>query len=268
MKKNYSFIVVLLSPIVFGLFFAGVLYHGGSPGGKSGSPGDGADCTMCHAGSANSAENWITSDIPSTGYVLGETYTIIASGNHSGVGSFGFELTAEDDMNAKVGQFIVSGDNQTQLTNGNHSITHTTQGITPDGDEKIWTFQWVAPSVDVGVVTFYGAFNAANNNNSSTGDVIYLSNMSVDESTIGINEEQEELTFTMYPNPASDYIQLTSHFVNAIEIHIIDFKGNVVFESSSLQSKKIIEISDLAKGLYIVEITDGKQKMSKKLVIK
>jgi hypothetical protein len=42
-----------------------------------------------------------------------------------------------------------------------------------------WTFNWVAPSTDVGPVTFYAAGNQANNNGNETGDQIYTTSASV-----------------------------------------------------------------------------------------
>ncbi|OYT11864.1 MAG: hypothetical protein B6I18_02720 [Bacteroidetes bacterium 4572_112] len=66
--------------------------------------GDGGKtCTTCHGGSATNKANWISSNIPSTGYIAGQTYTITVSGTHSGVSRFGFEATAENNTGAKVG---------------------------------------------------------------------------------------------------------------------------------------------------------------------
>src|SRR6185369_13678069 len=36
-----------------------------------------------------------------------------------------------------------------------------------------WTFDWTAPSTDVGPVTFYAAGNQANNDGNTSGDFIY-----------------------------------------------------------------------------------------------
>jgi len=43
----------------------------------------------------------------------------------------------------------------------------------------MWTFNWVAPSSDVGRVTFYAAGNQANNNGNETGDQIYVTSISI-----------------------------------------------------------------------------------------
>ena len=93
MKKLYSILTVLAVPAIL-LFYS---YTGGSPGGKSGSPGDnGKTCTQCHSGSAQTATGLITTNIPETGYVSGETYTITVSAQYNNITKYGFELTAED----------------------------------------------------------------------------------------------------------------------------------------------------------------------------
>ena len=267
MKKNYSIYLAILSPIVFILFFAGILYHSGSPGGRTGSPGDnGATCTQCHTGAANPVENWISTDIPELGYVVGETYTITATGQHAGVGRFGFELTAEDASGNKVGSFnIING--QTQLSNGGTSVTHTNSGITPDGDSKTWTFEWTAPNSDLGIISFYGAFNAANNNGGTSGDVIYTSNMSVDESTIGIEDEMDIAEFSFGPNPSLGSINI-KHDYNKANIAILDMSGKLVYEVSNIGSNQTLDIQELQSGVYFIQFVSGNALKTERFILK
>jgi hypothetical protein len=268
MKKNYSLFIALLSPAVFVLFFAGTLYHGGSPGGKTGSPGDnGSTCTACHSGTANNVDAWITTDIPELGYVVGETYTITATGTHAGVGRFGFELTAEDQNGNKVGQFSVSPDGQTQFANGNHAITHTSSGITPDGDTKSWSFQWTAPDTDLGIITFYASFNAANANGGTSGDIIYLSSLSVDESSIGIQDNIESIEFTMSPNPSFGQLAI-SHQLSSAQLQIVELSGKIVYSNQAYHSNDQIDLHYLQQGIYLVQLKNGPFVNTKKLLIK
>ncbi|MBI3950760.1 MAG: VCBS repeat-containing protein [Acidobacteria bacterium] len=51
-----------------------------------------------------------------------------------------------------------------------HTLPGTARGKTGG---NTWTFDWVAPSTNVGDVGFYGAGNASNGNNANTGDKIY-----------------------------------------------------------------------------------------------
>ncbi len=184
MKKIYKILPIAFLPLVVLL----LAYSSGSPGGKTGSPGDdGATCTQCHSGTAQTIDNWISTNIPAGGYEAGQTYTITAAGFHLGVSKFGFELTAENTSGAKVGTFAIINANETQLTNNNKAVTHKTGGTIPIGNSKIWTMSWTAPNPAVGNVTFYGAFNAANGNGGTSGDVIYKTQHTVPAQPAGVD---------------------------------------------------------------------------------
>lgn len=170
-------------PFVFFIPLAIILYanSSGSPGGKSGSPGDaGATCVQCHSGTVNATSGWITSNIPPSGYVPGETYQITATGTHSGVGRFGFELTAENTSGGKVGTFAITDAPRTKLINQGNAVTHTFNGTTVSGNSSSWSANWTAPGTDIGQIRFYAAFNAANGNGNTSGDVVYTSTLFVD----------------------------------------------------------------------------------------
>ena len=159
-----------------------VLYasSSGSPGGKSGSPGDnGATCTECHSGTASSIAGWVTSTIPAQGYTPGETYTMTVTGTLAGAGKYGFELTAETATGSKTGTFAITEASRTRLVNSGNSVTHTSGGNS-GGASTSWSASWTAPATDVGQVRFYVAVNAANGNGNTAGDMIYTSSLFVD----------------------------------------------------------------------------------------
>jgi hypothetical protein len=176
MKSIYKFLYVLLIPLAIVLYAS----SSGSPGGKSGSPGDnGTTCTECHAGTATSIAGWVTSTIPAQGYTPGETYTMTVNGTLAGAGKYGFELTAETATGSKTGTFIISDATRTRLTNGGNAVTHTSSGNS-GGASTSWTVSWTAPATDVGQVRFYVAVNAANGNGNNSGDMIFTSTLFVD----------------------------------------------------------------------------------------
>jgi hypothetical protein len=256
--KSILYSLFLLGGIIITSF---VLYPTGSPGGRTGSPGDGnANCTGCHSGSAQEISNWISSTIPVSGYVPGQTYTITASAAHSGAALYGFEVTAEDASNAKKGTIIVTDAVQTQLANSGKSITHTVNGTTPSGDSKSWSFDWTAPASGSGLIRFYGAFNAANGNGQNTGDQIYLSSYSVTESSTGINDNlAEALDIRVYPNPFADYLELN---FNGLErpvksVMLIGQDGRMAWSAYIIpdSSEKLrIDAAGFSKGIYLLSV--------------
>ncbi len=178
MKKFYKVLSVLAIP-AFLLLYS---YTGGSPGGKTGSPGDGdATCTQCHSGTAQPQGGLISTTVPFSGYEPGETYTITVSANMSGISKYGFELTAESDGGVKQGAFIITDPARIKKVNGGASVTHTSGGTVASGNNISWSVDWTAPAAGTGQITFYTAVNATNSNGSTSGDQIYTGTRAVSE---------------------------------------------------------------------------------------
>jgi len=154
----------------------------GSPGGKTGSTMDNSDCTSCHNIQATTVSTTnITSNIPIDGYTPGNTYTITANLANAG-GPNGFEITCEENTsNTKTGTLFNINTSATQLVNNGNAITHTTAG----NSLNTWSFDWEAPSIGTGDITFYGAFIVAGYPiGSNIGDYLTLSTLSISEYTL------------------------------------------------------------------------------------
>jgi len=188
MKKNY-YTVFVITIIVLGFvlsFDSTVISNSAAPpASRTGSPGDGGNnCSGCHGGLAVSNQvGWINSNIPGTGYIPGDTYTITISGTHTGVSKFGFECVVEDALANSVGTLVATDVVKTQLIGNSKYIAHTTAGLTPVGSTNTWSFDWIAPITGTGTVTFFVALNAANGNGGFGGDKIYTSSLTIQENT-------------------------------------------------------------------------------------
>ncbi len=178
MKRFYKVLSVFAIP-AFLLLYS---YTGGSPGGKTGSPGDGgATCTQCHSGTAQTQGGLIATTIPFAGYEPGQTYTITVSANMAGISKYGFELTAESAGGVKQGTFSITDPARTKKVNGGKAVTHTSGGTVASGNAISWSFDWTAPAAGTGQITFYTTVNATNSNGSTSGDQIYKGTRTVSE---------------------------------------------------------------------------------------
>jgi hypothetical protein len=249
MNKNYSFYLVLLSiPVLSFLFFG---YSSGQTSQYSGSPGDsGMTCTVCHSPGANhSAVATISTDIPASGYVAGTTYSVTVSVTSSVV-KHGFQITAENSSNTKVGEF--SAGMGTQVANANHLVTHTSSG----NMQAAWTFQWTAPTINEGPITFYAVENATNSNYADSGDQVVTTNLTINYSNLSV-ADAHKISFNVYPNPAMDFLTITTDlsFSNQIKINVSNSLGQIVKNASFDFDQKRIDISALTPGIYYVNIT-------------
>ena len=271
MNKNY--LLIVLSGLTI-ILCALLPYPTGSPGGKTGSITDVSTCTQCHGGTAIKVSEWISTTIPETGYIAEETYVITATGTHDGVVKFGFELTAENNSGVKKGLFIITNSTQTKLVNSNSAVTHKSGGNTPDNDSKSWSFEWTAPVLGSGDITFYAAFNAADGDGSSSGDVIYKTSKLVSENTssgIQINE-QDSKKLTVYQS--SDLNTLVIEYSDLIKhsqkIRIFDTSGKLLIIKNKIinESENIyIDINKLKSDIYILQLESKEDLIAKKIFI-
>ena len=252
----------------------------GGPAGHSGDPAGGnktCNTAGCHIGVTPIAANGlITSNIPASGYIPGSTYTVTASITRPGHTKFGFQVTPQNATGTILGTLIATS-TQTQLNGINNSyITHNSSGTSGSG-AKTWTFNWTAPSAGSGNVKFYAAFNASNSNNSSSGDTIFTSSLTIPENlSTGINSiSRNESNLSVYPNPVKDKINITFSTIENQDIEVIlsDIMGKV---SEKLYSGKTtnttfnysIDIEGkYPSGIYLLKIKEGNKLNVKKVII-
>ena len=172
MAKAITFIVILC--LILGLTFNLSSSPDGAPSGYANDKGSNyKTCATsgCHSGTAVIADTSIAkimSNIPSTGYVPGQTYTFTATVNKPGYVRYGFEASPQDSVGNYKGTMIVTNTTKTKIT-GTKYITHTQSGNTSSS----WSWNWVAPALGSGQVKMSGALMAANNNGSTSGDSVY-----------------------------------------------------------------------------------------------
>ena len=270
-------LLITAAIIIVAFFGMGLIPNSsGSPGGRTGSPGDSKiTCSSCHGGSAITKVGWIVTDIPETGYIPGQQYTIVLSGENQGSARFGFELTAELSNNAKTGGFATGDNLQVKLLGGGNAVTHTSQGITASGGAKSWTFKWTAPETGSGAISFYASLNGANGDGSTGGDQIFttdLKNIAQDISTV--EEIPLITTLNLYPNPTYDILVLSIDGLieENTRLVIVSVTGSelysVVFEKSQVDLELEIPVSGFQQGSYILTLYSESQRIVRKFMVK
>jgi FG-GAP-like repeat/Reeler domain len=148
----------------------------GPPAARTGAPGE-SNCTACHTLVGNTGSFTIT---PPATYTPGQTYQIVV--RHTTTDSsrrrWGFELTALSPSNTMAGTLSVINANTKIISNATKSyVEHTSTGsYGGQTGGAVWTFNWTAPSANVGNVTFYAAGIQADNNGNEDLDQMYLTN--------------------------------------------------------------------------------------------
>lgn len=84
--------------------------------------------------------------------------------------------------------------------------------------------------------------------------------------TLGSSELIElEFKTKLFPNPAKDEL-LIQTTMQKVKVNILDINGRMIFEKNDGSTFHSIDISKLKKGIYLVEITDGANSITKRFI--
>ena len=85
---------------------------------------------------------------------------------------------------------------------------------------------------------------------------------------VSATDDFTEVAFDVWPNPAIDRIHVQYETKNApMDISIYDLNGQLILEAGSIVAENEMDISMLIPGMYIVEVSNGKERGYKKLVV-
>jgi uncharacterized protein (TIGR03437 family) len=152
----------------------------------------GADCTQCHRTflPANSDPRGRIV-IFAAPYSPGMTQVVRVLLEHPEGQRWGFQLTARlaGDETKQAGTFAASSEVQVRCApngrpgpcNGDLEFVEHTEFGTRSGvtERTVWQLEWTPPSTDAGDVIFFAAGNAANRNNTNTGDRVYTTSFRI-----------------------------------------------------------------------------------------
>lgn len=294
--KLKKFTIVLAASLVFGLAMLSNLSvtsnRAQPPAWYVNDPPQASDCGTpgCHGGGVTtfdstkfdlqmgltqatmtSVYNGVTTYVPGTTYYM----SVTATGSSP---RYGFEITAQydsTDAGTLVDTFaLLSGTTTT-------SLSMTQKGVTANyvnnsiyvghrnaSTVNTWTFQWTAPTVYNGPITFFYAGVYANgNNNNDAGDHVYSATKTITPAAtnVGMNEIYNKLSnLSAYPTLMNDHLTVAFSVREAsiVNISLVSLQGQTVrsFASESAtvgNFRHSYDVNDLAAGLYFVKVQIG-----------
>lgn len=252
-----------------------LLNQAGSPGGKTGAPGD-VTCTQCHAGTVQSGSGFNTVTLwdggnPVTQYEPNTTYQVqvtMATNNAKN----GFEIVALNPNNTMAGTIAITDATNTKTitAGGKTRVTHKLAGTTLN----TWSFNWTAPATNVGTVTFYLATNQTNSSSSDDGDVIRTSQHPFgSQASVLENTEKVQATIGYQSSTNSLNIRLNSKVDGSVFVNVVDLNGKSVFTenmgsvSAGESSLSVRLNNELNSGIYMVNVSVDNNMTMKKVFI-
>jgi hypothetical protein len=289
MTKNYIYIGLLAASGLL-LSFVGnqsvqtvknfsknyhTLNQAGSPGGRTGAPGDGV-CTQCHSGTVQSGSgfNNVTlthAGTPVTEYETSTTYQVQVSMATNNAKN-GFEIVALNPNNTVAGTWTITDATNTKtITSGGKSrVTHKLAGTSSTS----WTFNWTSPATNVGTVTFYLATNQTNSSSSDDGDVIRTSQHTFgSQAGVEENSAKVETQIGYQASTNSLNIHLNSKVDGSVFVNLVDMNGKSVFTEnvgnvSAGESALSVRLNnELNSGIYMVNVSVDNNMTMKRVFI-
>ena len=275
MKKLYiCAFITLMSICISGIFSVDTHSNSnGGPAGAAGAPNDPANgCARsgCHSGGTTPRAGLINSNIPAAGYIPGQTYSFTISITEAGISKWGFQASPQSSTGALLGSIILTNVNETRFAagGGNKYITHTTAGNSGSTGSKSWSFDWTAPAIGSGLVTFYANVNASNGNGSSNGDQIFNGSVSYQEASGVGFETVSSSTFEIFPNPSNaGYFVVKGVSAGVHQVNVFDVQGKLVLSQQQAVEMQTISTNGLEKGVYFVSVEGEQSRTIKKLII-
>lgn len=285
MKKKNVIAIAALVAAGFVAFSFDVQDNNGRAG-RTGSPNEQTCINGCHSSFAlndgTGSVSITSSNMTNWEYMPGDTYTVSVTVDRVGNSLFGLgvECLTGSTPAQNAGTLLISNSAETTIKSITvnsvlrRNVVHKLNGGVGT-NSKTFTFKWIAPTSNVGNVTFYAAGNAANGNNSTSGDHIYTTSQVVTPSpNIGI-AEQEQSGFSLCPNPAHDHLTVTyeSNAGNTIDVQLFSLDGKQIStlyaeESDGMKHEETIQLpADLPAGVYFVRFSDGEKVSTRRIII-
>jgi hypothetical protein len=230
--------------------------------------------TQCHfvngGGNIFQRDSLITSNVPPEGYSSGVSYQMSVSLSEPSRVKYGFMASPQANNVAGDARGKLSViDDSSQLRSGTNyiAVTHTLAGTAAPNESKTWHFKWTAPmQTGLGEVLFFVACNASNDDDTSTGDRIYLDTLFIPERIGNGNHDlllSKGISAQLVSNPVRDVaiISLNAQTATVIEHALYDLRGHLLvpFEEFRLegQFRLTIDLTKRPRGPYLVVLRSG-----------
>lgn len=282
MKKTFYIFSAIAAILLFASNATGPVVR--QQKGYTGAPGDQANtCATCHnTGTFGATAKLEVFDSLGTTlvtkYVLGRQYTLrmtisVTSGTPSAYGFQMIDIRKSDNANVKG--FLAKANQAANI--GIDTITATSRVYAEHNaplTSNIINVKWKAPSTDLGTIVFYGAGNAVNSGGTFAGDngTPSASVQITSPISSGVNDLADNIKIQLSPNPTPSTVAvlLESKLSKTLKIQVTDISGRMILSEnwavSVGQNARSFDLQAFAKGVYMIQVVDNQNVISKKIV--
>jgi len=209
------------------------------------------------AGGGNSPYSYVWSNTSTSATVTGlaaGTYTVTVLDSHN------CSTTSSASVNQPTQ--LTADTSSTAANNGQSNGTAT---VTPAGGTQPYTVSWSNGGSGQTITGLAGGTYTA-----TVTDLngCQLTRTVVVQVSVGIANISNDLSFTVYPNPANNYVLVEFTKVNnATVLNIKNVLGQTVITQQVTSQQTQVDLGTLAAGVYTVEVVAGEKTGIRQLVI-
>jgi hypothetical protein len=238
---------------------------------RTGSPISPGACDACHAGgnfSPTLQAELLSNGTAVTQYQPNTTYTLRVRVNASNnPARYGFQAVAlTGAANVKAGSFgtAPTGFRKTTIQNREY-IEHSTPRTSNTMD-----FPWTSPATAGEEIRFYAAAIASNNANGSLGDSPTELDQALVISPLVSSSREEALPTLSFEILGQSFIRLSSNVAADYQLTVFSTAGTPLSDRKIRvwpgQQEIALDLDGLPAGIYIVSLTDGRARLSRKII--
>jgi len=99
------------------------------------------------------------------------------------------------------------------------------------------------------------------------GNHFYLDNVNINgQNILAIDEIESTFNTSIYPNPTKGIFNIRTD-ANKLEVEIYNLMGNLISATTIKNGLKQIDLSKYSKGIYFVELKNGKNTEQRKIIL-
>lgn len=171
-----------------------------------------------------------------------------------------FAVRAVDDLPWNDGLIVKVSTSGTAKGSFTTTIYNTKDD--ESGEDKVWTTR------TLDLTSFVGqTINIAFINQWIDGNILQVDNIVINGTSLSTNDLNKSQV-AIYPNPVTTDFKLDlgiNYNLKTLEVIVNDLTGKKV---KSFKANELYNIADLAKGVYVLTVTDGTNKFTQKLIKK
>lgn len=261
----------------------------GANQGNTGAPGDQMignnprTCQSCHAtGNIQVTMNVAILDAENnlvTAYAPNEIYTVKVSIDSAAgplANGYGFQMVSLFDADdSDVNGWAESGhsDNVKLAASTNTNRVYAEHNGT--SDDKEFLVQWQAPEAGKGEVSFYASGIGVNRNGSTSGDgAAAPQKVTLTEGVVSGIEDLSSvgIGIAVTPNPVKDqlFLKIQSEWKSMVNVQLLNAAGQVFYQQQMnlIEGQQLaqIDVSQLTKGVYFLQTTNGNAVSTQKII--